>query len=281
LLSLVVILIKGISLASKINIHATHPITYEKSYVAFLDVLGFKNLIYSKKKADKKKVENYFGIVNSAIEYLEAIDRKQGIGSIVISDSIVLSVPFGNTKQDNVEKLRQLCIAIALIQFGLALKDIWLRGAISFGDTYFDKNNNQVVGEAYINAYLLEEKLAITPRVILDNRILTELKFKSAATLISEINKVKAANWGKNILYDWNKIKNTSIMLEKDIPLFIDYFDFATEFLTNKYISTIIENIEKNMYHNTTLYKKFKWLSTYLLTKLDINNLEIKRLIDL
>ena len=214
---------KGIFLASKIDIHATRPITYEKSYVAFLDVLGFKNLIYSKEDADKEKVENYFGVVNSAIEYLKTIDAKQDIGSIVISDSIILSVPFGKSKKDNIEKLKQLCIAISLIQFGLALKDIWLRGGISFGDTFFDKHNNQVVGEAYINAYLLEEKLAITPRVILDNKILTELKFKSAAAL-SEINKVKVQNSPENILYDWNNIKNKSTMLEKDIPLFIDFF---------------------------------------------------------
>ena len=35
------------------------------------------------------------------------------------------------------------------------------------------------------------------------------------------------------------------------------------------------------MYHHTTLYKKFKWLSTYLLTKLDTANPDVKRLVDL
>ena len=264
-----------------IDIHATQPIHYTKSYVAFLDVLGFKNLIYSNKKVDKEKVESYFGIVNSAIDYLKTIDEKKDIGSIVISDSIVLSVPFGNSKQENVEKLRQLSIAIALIQFALSLKDIWLRGAISFGNTYFDKNNNQVVGEAYINAYLLEEKLAITPRVILDNKILKELSFKSAALLIKEVNSIEVDNWGIDVLYDWDNVKNGSIVLEKDIPIFIDYLDFATSVLKEGHIDTIIENIEKNMYNNTNLYKKFKWLSTYLLTKLDVNYKDVKRLIDL
>jgi len=264
-----------------IDIHAIHPINYTKSYVAFLDVLGFKNLIYSNKKADKNKVESYFGIVNSAIDYLKTIDAKRDIGSIVISDSIILSVPFGNSKQENIEKLKQLSIAIALIQFALSVKDIWLRGAISFGDTYFDKDNNQVVGEAYINAYLLEEKLAITPRVILDNKILKELKFKSAALLIKEINNVQVNNWGVDILYDWDNVKNSSILLEKDIPLFIDYLDFTTSFLEEGYIDDIIENIENNMYNNTNLYKKFKWVSTYVLTKLDEDYKDVKRLINL
>lgn len=275
-------------MADAIYLKATHPITYTKSYVAFLDVLGFKNLIFSQNKTNHKKVENYFGIVNSAIKYLENIDAKQDIGSIVISDSIILSIPLDESEESdemNIEKLRQLSLAIGLIQFALALKDIWLRGGISSGKTYFDKNTNQVVGDAYINAYLLEEKMSINPRVIIDNKIVTELKCKSAAELIQKINSKKAFNWGEHILYDWGTNKNNFSTLEKDIPLFIDYFDFAT---TNEhgsqYILDIIENIENNMYNNTTLYKKFKWLSVYLLSKLehnDTNETMIKRLIDL
>lgn len=84
-----------------------------------------------------------------------------------------------------------------------------------------------------------------------------------------------------NVLYDWDNVKNSSIVLEKDIPLFIDYLDFATSFLEETYIHTIIENIEKNMYDNINLYKKFKWLSMYLLTKLDITYKDVKRLVDL
>ena len=268
-------------MADIIDLEATHTITYKKSYVAFLDVLGFKNLIFSKKPTDIKKVENYFGIVNSAIKYLEDIDAKQDIGSIVISDSIILSIPLSTSKEENIEKLRQLSLAIGIIQFALSLKDIWLRGGISSGKAYFDKNTNQVVGDAYINAYLLEEKLSINPRVIIDNKIVTELGCKSAAELIQKVNLKKAANWGNHILYDWETNKNNSSVLEKDIPLFIDYFDFATSRLEDGHIPGIIENIENNMYNNTTLYKKFKWLSTYLLTKLESTHPDVKRLTDL
>jgi hypothetical protein len=61
----------------KINLDAVENISYEKSYVAFLDVLGFKNLVMSKNKKDKLKLEQYFGIVNSAIEYLKRIPSKK------------------------------------------------------------------------------------------------------------------------------------------------------------------------------------------------------------
>ena len=139
-----------------IDLNAIENIDYEKSYVGFLDVLGFKNLVFSKKKSDRKKLNQYFGVVNSAIEYLKGIPSKRQIGSIIISDSVILSVPHGQNKEANIGRLRHLCVAVGLIQQYLALKDIWLRGAISSGDAYFNSEKSQVVGRAYINSYLLE-----------------------------------------------------------------------------------------------------------------------------
>jgi hypothetical protein len=49
-----------------IDLKAKETIIYKKSYVAFLDVLGFKNLVFSKKEENKEKIEKYLGIVNSA-----------------------------------------------------------------------------------------------------------------------------------------------------------------------------------------------------------------------
>ena len=42
-----------------INLNAAVNIQYEKSYVAFLDVLGFKNLVFSNKQSDKAKLNQY------------------------------------------------------------------------------------------------------------------------------------------------------------------------------------------------------------------------------
>ncbi len=242
-------------------------IDYQKSYVAFLDVLGFKNLVFSNRKESKEKLNEYFESIQTIIAYLKQIPIKKEIGYITISDSIILTVPQSNHLSENIEILRQLCIAIGFLQAGLAARDIWIRGAVSSGDTYFNPNNNQIVGPAYINAYLLEESLAIYPRVIIDNKIIKELNFVSSSDLIDNINKKNEGylnfnNCGKTILYDW---ENSQI--EKDIPLFIDYLSFCVHNKEN--INTfnlgekILENIEKNIYNNTSLYKKFKWVSNY------------------
>jgi len=249
---------------------------YEKSYVAFLDVLGFKNLVFSNSTESKEKLNQYFESIEMIIAYLKKMPIKKDIGYITISDSIILTVPQSNNVSENIEILRQLCIAIGFLQVGLAARDIWIRGAVSSGDTYFNSKNNQIVGPAYINAYLLEESLAIYPRVIIDNKIIKELNFISSNDLIDNINKkdegfLDYENCGKTILYDW---ENSQI--EKDIPLFIDYLSFCVHRKKDLYTlnlgEKILENIERNIYNNTALYKKFKWVSSYFSSIIEIKD---------
>jgi hypothetical protein len=253
----------------RIDINALEKVDYEKSYVAFLDVLGFKKLVMSKNKKEKLKIEQYFGIVNSAIEYLKQIPSKRSIGSIVISDSIILSVPHGEDKKTNINKLRHLCVAIGIIQQHLALKNIWLRGAISSGDTYFNPEKRQIVGPAYVNAYLLEGSVAISPRVVLDSKIIEELEFSSATEFIGSMNKMEDgglsySNWGSCILYCWHYPDGRAVTsIEQDIALFIDYLAPVVERNSQRLIK-IVGNLEMNIYKDATTYKKFRWVADYL-----------------
>ncbi len=252
-----------------INLNAKVNIQYEKSYVAFLDVLGFKNLVFSNKKSDKTKLNQYFGVVNSAIEYLTRIPSKKKIGSIIISDSVILSVPHGQDINDNLNRLRHLCVAVGIVQQYLGLKDIWLRGAISSGDTYFDSERGQIVGPAYINSYLLEKSTAIWPRVVIDSKIIEELKFQSATQFIDAINQsddggLKFSNWGSTILFSWHYPDGQRVaLIDKDVALFIDYLSPIVE-ENGRNLVKVVKNIERNIYKNTETYKKFRWLADYL-----------------
>lgn len=254
-------------------------INYEQSYVAFLDVLGFKELVYSKKDEDKKKLERYFHNIDIAINYLKKIREKEhlDIGYIVISDSIIITVKQHSLVNKNIEILQHLCIAIGFLQSMLASNDIWMRGGISSGETFFDKEKNQIIGKAYIDAYLLEDKMASNPQVILDNKIINELGFNNSNDLINKINEknkgfLKFNNCGKTILYDWSDEN----YINKDFPLFIDYLSLQfnpnkNTFFNNRenrriMIEKIIKNIEKNIYTKTPLYQKFKWVDNYVLS---------------
>lgn len=258
------------------------PINYVQSYVAFLDVLGFKELVYSKNPEDKKKLEKYFHHIKEFIDYLRKTPIKDSldIGYIVISDSIIITVKHDKSNENNIKILRHLCIAIGFLQSLLSVLDIWLRGGISSGETYFDEETHQIIGKAYIEAYLLEEKLVSNPQVVLDNKIINELGFKNSDELINEINEksndgLSFNNCGKTILYNWNN----SNFIEKEFPLFVDYLSFFFNPSNSvnitkdnlKAIEMIIQNVEKNIYTKTALYKKYKWLANYILSIIESN----------
>ena len=246
-------------------------IIYNQNYVAFLEVLGFKELVFKNSEDTRQKLNEYFDILNHVIQYIRGIEMKKDIGFIVISDSIIMTIPQGNTRDEKLNSLRTLCVAVGLIQSQLALLDIWLRGGISSGNAYFNNQTNQIVGPAYINAYLLEESMAIYPRVLLDSKVINELNFSSANDLIDKINMMDSggmqySNWGSAILYNWTYPDGQPVThLRQDVALFIDYFCPIVE-EHNGNLLTIIENIGRNIYSDTKIYSKFRWVSDYLKT---------------
>ena len=246
---------------------AIHEIEYEESFVAFLDVLGFKQMIRSQ---NRTKVNKYFGIVNSAIEYLNTIPSKSEIGSIVISDSVILAVPNNGDREEKINKLRQLCIAVGLIQQNLAVEGIWLRGAISCGDTYFSSSENQIVGPAYIDAYILEEQLAINPRVILDSKLIPKLDYDNASKLIDDINKsdlggLEYSNWGSRVLFEWTDPTGGLVTeIPQDLPLFIDYLSPLIEAENRNSVNKVLKHVQKNMYSDSRVYSKYRWVADYM-----------------
>lgn len=243
-------------------------ISYKKSFVAFLDVLGFKNLVKSNKL---NQINMYFSILKQEINRLKSIDEKTEIGYIVISDSIIMTIPLDEHNVDSsieerTNKLRQLCIAIGFIQQRLALHNIWLRGAIACGDTYFNQEDMQVVGPAYIDAFLLEQEKAKYPRVIIDSKVIQFLNYPSADALMKQVNTgPKSTDWHGPVLFNWRH-QNGVIVQEivRDVPLFIDYL--SPFFLDSSEVNLqqTIKNIENTIYKSTNLYEKYRWLLDYM-----------------
>lgn len=250
-------------------------IEYTDYYVAFLDILGFKELAKSKNREDKKKIYTYFQLINNIINDLKQIDVKKNIGSIVISDSVILSVQTGSDQSENIKILRQLCIAVQKIQFQLAEMNLWLRGGISNGEAYFSSKDSQVVGPAYVNAYLLEERVAVYPRVILDNNLVVKLKLESAQELIDKVNHDNsgASEYNtieRNILFQWIYNGGRKSSLTQDVALFVDYLVYAFE--NKSKLERIVKNIKKSIYLDNGIYSKFRWVTDYLLASCQHHN---------
>lgn len=166
---------------------------YEKRLIAFIDILGFKEIVKQSEK-DISKVE----LIYSVLDYLknwevsekwdlrlveiEEDAQKRGIEKFDIrnktnvtafSDSIVVSVRV----EDNINEMTSTLITIlAYIGAVLLEKGILFRGGLTVGNLIHNENGT-VFGQGLIDAYKLESGNAKFPRIILSDHLLNELKY--------------------------------------------------------------------------------------------------------
>jgi len=131
-------------------------------YVAFLDILGFKNRIISLNQDQKKHF-----IIDFSNEINEAFNRQNTsnkINGYIVSDSLIL---YSNDIEreslyDLIELIRDVC------ETEFKQNGILMRGAIAKGE--FDRvpaielpklEKQLLVGQAYVDAYLLENSVKI------------------------------------------------------------------------------------------------------------------------
>ncbi|MEF9920262.1 MAG: hypothetical protein RR945_04050 [Erysipelotrichaceae bacterium] len=149
-------------------------INLEEYYVAFLDILGYKNFILDKSFEEELEfLKNIKKAFNESIEIIKkGTAEKSELSKVkfkTFSDNIVLAIP-----KDNISIGAFLCFIklirtlsyLMIIKFGL-----FLRGGISEGN-YF-QNDDISFGSALVNSYLLETK-AQYPRIIVKKEIIDE-----------------------------------------------------------------------------------------------------------
>ncbi len=137
----------------------------EKCYVAFLDILGFKNIVLNYEISEIEEI--FKEIADTRTELfrnnrglLDVIDMTLDDTYIrIMSDSIVIAIP---TRIQT--SLVFICECCRTIQSNLLQKGVLLRGGISEGDFYGDEEI--MFGKGLVNAYNLEG-IAEYPRIII------------------------------------------------------------------------------------------------------------------
>lgn len=233
----------------------------KEQFVAFIDVMGFSNLVKSGKI---NTLESYFDTVTKVLDNIS--QSSDIIKSFLISDSIILISPKGKNG------LVKLLHAIKKIQSELLSKKILLRGAVAFGEVYYNKNKNIIVGKGFIRAYLLEKE-AIYPRVIIDPQIIKIYNSESPdkATFLKGINRKSKFNSDQRIIYS-----SSNFTKIKDDGIFIDYAaEFIFEYLSK--IRNVYDTIVNNMYSEQSLYSKYIWLRDYFLESLKLKDEDLSK----
>lgn len=238
-----------------------YQIKYETKIVAFLDVLGFKRIV---SENHIRQLERYYTIIKNQLQILQNNEDK--IDSLIVSDSIILIT---DTKISN---FTSLLILIAKIQAILGTHNILLRGGISIGKIHFDKTSPLIVGDGLINAYLLEEKLANFPRVLVDTKIINHFS-TSMKEIKNELNyKFISPLEFNNILPEYLPLLATNRLYE-DGFLYVTYTDYLICRILNW--DNLNSNLSVNstnslkefktiMYSNSEYYPKYHWISTNL-----------------
>lgn len=105
------------------------PIIFKDSLTAFLDILGFKQMVNAAKVEDVESIEKYFGVIDNMRSRL--MHLSSNIDLVNISDSIVVSIPIRNDEEPGTKlsKFVFLCAILADAQLELSCMNIWFRGS--------------------------------------------------------------------------------------------------------------------------------------------------------
>lgn len=140
---------------------------YTKYYVAFLDILGFKDQVT---RVSCEEILNMYEFMDNMSEMYfgeEHKEEKDNIKIKIMSDSICIYI-----KENLPNALYELVKFCMVFQCNLLIREpcTFVRGGITCGDMY--AKNDIMFGPALTEAYLLEEKNAKVPRIIMCKSIL-------------------------------------------------------------------------------------------------------------
>lgn len=141
----------------------------EKTFVAFIDLLGASELIEKDPDGSLNIIHNCYEGVKQFIsewdkEPLTIPEMK------IFSDNIILSIPLNDFDSDkSIFSAMSILIFSAYLQLYFWMHDLLVRGAITIGSYYEDEM--MAWGKGLVKAYRLESSLAIYPRIIIDPEI--------------------------------------------------------------------------------------------------------------
>lgn len=142
---------------------------YTQYYIAFLDILGFKNLVNDPERTCQDILNVYEFVGERHKDFFTGEDEnvRNSVKMRIMSDSICLYVE-ANTR-NALHLLMAYCVAF---QHDLLIMSpsIFVRGGISLGGMYVKEDI--IFGPALTDAYLLEEKNAKVPRIIIRKKTL-------------------------------------------------------------------------------------------------------------
>jgi hypothetical protein len=239
------------------------PVKYQNRIVAYIDILGFTEMIKQTIREDSpetsaQRLNTIFNIVANFQRYFDAIKTKRGLKDncaiTMFSDLIVFSQP-----QSESAGVLAMFEALKRLQINMLARNILLRGSIVFGKLIH--NQNIVIGPALINAYNVESKSAVYPRIVIDPKVMN-LYVRTKGIIHNAGKRIK------DLDYDFTND-------DFDGTYYIDYFNFVDDYLQNAnsaayydVMKKLIERGKKSQ--DTGIRMKYLWMDEKLKEAYDI-----------
>lgn len=174
-------------------------ITFENRAVAFIDILGFRSLVYDAEANSTAATDlaNLVGLLSGAIpNFNRNVAHTVPVHLIpahnYFSDSIILSAPLTDQSNAAYRGIEVVAMRVMQLTHYFLANGYLLRGGLAVGAVWHQKNN--IVGPAFQDAYLTEQ-CATEPCVELHHSAVTALKQCNATDRMFIESKGRQSRW--------------------------------------------------------------------------------------
>jgi hypothetical protein len=252
------------------NYEATELVVkYSERIVALIDILGVKNMVKENNSLNKvSKIVNF--VRDTIFEHEETLNQHNPFYVEVsfISDSIVISIDAPISADDH--RIRTILRIAGGIGLNLLAIGHPCRGSVVAGQIFHyrdrDLNFDAVMGPALVNAYELEQSVAVYPRIVVDSSVYNFWE-KYVATEPYEVQD------------SWREVLKQDQDGEWFINIFNQHIESAAKFLFAqredygilKNAGEAISNGLKESKPQTRIRDKYNWLRSQYLSDVSTN----------
>ncbi len=153
----------------------------EPRFVCFLDILGFSAMVEEyENDLSSSVLQDIQGALEDSLTILN-LNKDEKTNEVLkhlkyqlFSDCISISLPYFDNQEDFINNFNLISTFTNGFQYNLMSKGFFVRGGISIGSFY--ANDHIIFSKGLVEAYQLESKKAIYPRVLIDEKIINKLK---------------------------------------------------------------------------------------------------------
>ncbi len=225
-------------------------IKYKNRIIAFVDILGFKNLVEDS-TTNKYEFQKILDSLDRFRELKKEKEDQHYINDVKVttfSDSLVISYPVDEKDRD-IDVFYSILLDLTRLQLDLLDNNVIIRGGIAIGK--LRHTQNEIFGPAMNEAYYLESKVAKYPRIVVRERVIMDyLK--------------------KYVDNNPNKVKLLKLLrLDEDANVyFLDYLGKKDLFNSTIDYNTMLQTIESIIIHGKKssdgkTLEKYEWLGEY------------------